>query len=91
MATGRTGLTKLEQETIINFNASEKEASVYSTDPVWMKKLEKLGGKQKGLGIEINVPKSWVKVQKPRELSARQKAALEEARKKSPLFNSTES
>lgn len=32
-------LSKLEQETIITYNAEEKEAHIYSADPVVMRKL----------------------------------------------------
>lgn len=34
--------SKVEQEVIINFNAADEEASIYSADPVWMRKLDKL-------------------------------------------------
>lgn len=36
------GLTRLEQETIINFNAAEAEVDVYTADPVYIRKLDKL-------------------------------------------------
>ena len=35
-------LTRYEQETIINYNRAEKEVSVYSSDPVVMRKLDSL-------------------------------------------------
>lgn len=35
-------LTRYEQETIINFNAEEDTAELYTADPVWMRKLDKL-------------------------------------------------
>lgn len=35
-------LSKVEQEVIINFNASEGTASVYAADPVWIRKMDKL-------------------------------------------------
>lgn len=35
-------ITRLEQETIVNFNAAEDTASVYTADPVYMRKLDKL-------------------------------------------------
>lgn len=35
-------LTKYEQETIINYNSAESMVSVYSADPVVIKKLDKL-------------------------------------------------
>lgn len=36
------GLTRLEQETIIEFNAAEAEVDVYTADPVYIRKLDKL-------------------------------------------------
>lgn len=35
-------LTRYEQETIINFNAEEDTAELYTADLVWMRKLDKL-------------------------------------------------
>ena len=36
------GLTKLEQETIINFNAEEATANIYTATPVMIRKMDKL-------------------------------------------------
>lgn len=35
-------LTNIERETIINFNAAEDTAEVYTADPVYIRKLDKL-------------------------------------------------
>lgn len=35
-------LTRIEQETIINANAEEKMAEVYTADPVMIRKLDKM-------------------------------------------------
>lgn len=35
-------LTAVEREVVINFNAAETEADIYTADPVWMRKLDKL-------------------------------------------------
>lgn len=35
-------ISRCEQETIINFNAEEDTAELYTADPVWMRKLDKL-------------------------------------------------
>ena len=35
-------LTKYEQETIISFNAGEKNAVIYTRDPAVMRQLDKL-------------------------------------------------
>ena len=67
----------IERETIINFNAAEKEASVWSCDPTWINKIKKLPeARENQNGWEAIVPKSWIKITKPREISAKQKAAL---------------
>lgn len=35
-------LSRTEQEVIIGFNAAEDTAELYTVDPVWMRKLDKL-------------------------------------------------
>lgn len=35
-------LSRYERETIILLNAEEEKASVYSVDPVWIRKMDKL-------------------------------------------------
>ena len=35
-------LTRIEQETIVNANAEEKMAEVYTADPVMIRKLDKM-------------------------------------------------
>ena len=37
-----TGLSRYEQEVTIGFNAAEDTAELYTADPVWMRKLDKL-------------------------------------------------
>lgn len=36
------GMTRQEQETIISFNAAKDSAELYTADPVYIRKLEKL-------------------------------------------------
>lgn len=36
------GMTRQEQETIISFNAAEDNAELYTADPVYIRKLDKL-------------------------------------------------
>lgn len=36
------GMTRREQETIISFNAAEDSAELYTADPVYIRKLDKL-------------------------------------------------
>ena len=35
-------LSRYEQEVVINFNADESEATVYTANPAWMRKMDKL-------------------------------------------------
>ncbi len=35
-------LTRYEQEIVINFNAGEDMATLYTADPVWIRKMNKL-------------------------------------------------
>lgn len=39
---GKYHLSKVEMETIISFNAAEDTAELYTADPVWIRKLDKL-------------------------------------------------
>lgn len=41
-------LSRYEQETIINFNAADDTAELYTADPVWMRKLDKLAEQNPG-------------------------------------------
>ena len=36
------GLTRYEQEVLINFNAEEQTASIYTANPIWLRKMDKL-------------------------------------------------
>ena len=55
-------MSKVEQETIITFNAADKMANIWTSDPVWMRKLEALGGTNNGSSVELDVPKTAIKV-----------------------------
>lgn len=71
-------------ETIINFNAEEKTANCFTLDKTVKRKWEKLIGerpeevkviRKSEDVLEIQVPKKWVKVKPPRQLSDEQRAA----------------
>lgn len=36
------GLLKIEQEVVISFNAEEGEADLYTANPAWIRKMDKL-------------------------------------------------
>ena len=64
---------QMEQETTIALNAAEDHALVWSTDPTFQRKMEKLKIEphktvrrgERGLSAWYRVPKSWVKVKPP--------------------------
>ena len=83
--------SRLEQETIINFNEEEKEASVYTFNRALQRKLARLAEEhpdecrkaktwQPGESVEYIVPKKWIKVSPPKKVNYtdEQKAALAE-------------
>lgn len=79
-------LSRMEQETIINFNEAYPTATIYTHKPALHRKLEQLcdqlpGDAKRGRtfpdgGQEYIVPKRWVKVNASRILSEAQKANL---------------
>ena len=82
-------LTRYEQEVVINFNADEETATVYSANPSWIRKMDKLcrefpevfrTKRQTGASKTYEVPKKYVRIKKPRELSSAQKENLEKMR-----------
>ena len=77
-------LTRYEQETIINFNAEEKTATLFTRDPAVMRNLDSLVTeypdtfKQVGetdIDKTYEMPKSAVTYRKPRRLSEEQREA----------------
>ena len=86
-------LTKYEQETIINFNAGESDATVYTRDRAVMRKLDTLVTEfpevyrcigETDIDKTYSMPKSAVTYRKPRRLSDDQREA---ARKRARGLN----
>lgn len=84
-------ITRLEQETIVNFNAAEDTASVYTADPVYMLKLDKLCErepasyklvKQDKDGKWYEMPKRLVRFATTRIMTDEQKEAAAERMRK---------
>lgn len=76
-------LSLAERETIITFNADSSTAVVYSCIPGWVSKIKKIKGwKECGAGVEVEVPKTWVKVSQPRTMSETQRKKASERMKK---------
>lgn len=77
-------LTKYEQETIINYNNEEKTASIFTYDKSLIRKLDKRLSEYPDIKVvrrgddwaEYNLPKKWIKVGFPRQLSDEQGAEM---------------
>lgn len=79
-------ISRLEQETIINFNEAEPTATIYTHNGALTRKLEALADQRpteakRGRafsdgGREYIVPKRWVKVNASRILTEEQKATI---------------
>ncbi len=75
-------LSRYEQETVVNYNAGEQTAIVYTRDKVVMRKLDtlvadfpdtyKLTGKDE-ISKTYSFPKSHISYRKPRTVSTEQK------------------
>lgn len=84
-------MTRYEQETIINFNAGEQTATLYTRDPAVMRRIDALvieyPDMYKCIGeTDIDkiyeMPKSAVTYRKPRRLSEEQREASRKRLKK---------
>lgn len=86
-------LSKYEQETVINFNAGEQTAIVYTRDKAVMRRIDALIIEfpdvyrlvsETDIDKTYSMPKSCVSYRKPRKLSDKQR---ESARKRMELIN----
>ena len=77
-------LTRFEQETIINFNAGDQTATVYTRDPAIMRKVDALVIEypdtfkcigETDIDKTYEMPKSVVTYRKPRRLSEEHRKA----------------
>ena len=75
-------LTRYEQETIINFNAGDQTATLYTRDPAVMRKVDALVIEypdtykcigETDIDKTYKMPKSFVSYRKPRRLSNEQR------------------
>lgn len=77
-------LTNHERETIIIFNEADDMATVDTCNRGWINKLDKLvscnpkiiGDRTDEYGKRYLLPKSWIKVRAPREISDEERAVL---------------
>ena len=84
-------LSRYEQKVVINLNAGEDEATVYTANPVWMRKMDKLHKEFPDIirlksWTEVSktyvLPKKLVRIGKPKVLSEAQLRHLKELRSK---------
>ena len=77
-------LTRYEQETIINFNAGDQTATLYTRDPAVMRKVDALVIEhpdtykcigETDIDKTYEMPKSFICYRKPRRLSEEQREA----------------
>jgi len=82
-------LTRYEQEVVINLNADEDMATVYSANPAWIRKMDALVKefpdifhvkRQTEISKTYEMPKKLVRIGKPSELSHAQRENLEKMR-----------
>lgn len=84
-----SGLTRYEMETIINFNEGEDTASVYTHNKSLRRKLEKLAQERpkdcrlfkvshRDQAVEYYIPKGWIRIYPPRQISDEQREAMAE-------------
>lgn len=84
-------LSRNEQETAINMLAAEKEADIYTSDPVMIRRMDKLCAsrpdtfrlvREDEIGKTYRCPKKCVRVSAPRVMSEEQRAANAERLRK---------
>lgn len=88
----KVSVTPEERETGINITPYTKRARIYSSDPVMIRKIRTLLTENESVlhlvhedryGMEVEVPASWIKIAKPRNvnMSDEQRAACAERMK----------
>ena len=87
-------MTRYEQETVINFNAGEKNATLYTRDPAVIRKVDALVTEfpdtfkcinETDIDKTYEIPKTSVTYRKPRKISEAQRNAV---RKRMRQYNS---
>lgn len=91
-----TNLTKYEMETVVNYNAAEQRATVYTRDKSVMRRLDRLVAdypdtykliNQTDIDKTYSMPKTYVNYRKPRVLSDKQR---EQARQRMSKLNAND-
>lgn len=79
-------MLSIEKETYINFNDAEPEATLCTYNAAWLRKMDDLSRDNPSVQVvrrtddygEYSLPKKWVKVNPPRQLSEERKQKLVE-------------
>jgi hypothetical protein len=78
-------LTKYEQETVILWNNDTDRADIYTCDSKLKRKLQSfldeknhdvVREKENEYSLTCSIPKKWIRIQKPRSLSEKQRKEL---------------
>lgn len=89
-------LSRYEQETVVNYNAGEQTATLYTRDKAVMRKLDTLVAnfpdtykltEQDEISKTYSFPKSHVSYRKPRKLSVEQRKQAQERMNKINMNN----
>lgn len=85
-------LTRFEQETIVNFNEESSRAEVYTYNKPLVRKLRLLSEKfpqdvvcvaeEDDGSITYRIPKQWIRINAPRQITEEQRAAMAERLRK---------
>lgn len=93
-------LTKYEMETIVNFNEAEAVGNIYTCNRALRRKLEQWAQERPnecrldrvsrfGEAVAYFVPKSWVHIYPPRQISEEQRSAMAARMKEANLRQKT--
>ena len=74
-------MLNIEKETSINFNDAENEAVICTYNAAWLRKMDALCGRHEGFSVrkreegygEYVIPKKYVTVRGPREMTEEQR------------------
>lgn len=89
-------LSLYEQETILNYNEAETTASVYTHNKALIRKLDKLAQERpgdchrektshEGKAVDFVIPKAWIKINPPRQITPEQRELRREIAKRTIL------
>ena len=71
-------IPKSEKETTVVYNEQDELATVWTASTPVQRRLARFGltGRPVGIGLQFELPKRWVRISKPRVVSAEQREAM---------------